>query len=221
MFDHTVSILIPTFNRRNFSPLVVHNINCQTYEGIKEIIVADDGEEPLDMSGCKYPVRYFKMNRCNLGSKRNFLKNCVKSGYCCFMDTDDFYNPDHIKNALWNMASTGKRLAGSSDMLIYSQLKGCFIQRCLFLDMLNEATLVFHHTYPGVFDCKMSSEGVSFIAPYLGDVAELKIEDVMVCVAHDKNSVPKNRWLDDNYKTSFSILDPYRQHLEILSKCNI
>ena len=30
---------------------------------IKEILIADDGNEPLDMTGCKYPVKYFKMNR--------------------------------------------------------------------------------------------------------------------------------------------------------------
>ena len=48
-----VTILIPTFNRAKFSKLIVHNINCQTYPCIEKIIVADDGDELLDLSGCR------------------------------------------------------------------------------------------------------------------------------------------------------------------------
>ena len=140
-------------------------INCQSYKSIKEVLIADDGDEPLDMTGCKYPVKYFKMNRIALGVKRNFLKNCVKSGYVACFDTDDFYHPNHIENAMTELAMAGKSVAGSAD--------------------------------------------------------ELKIDDVMVCVAHKTNTVTKDKWLDEKYVTSFEILNPYRHHLEILSHVNI
>ena len=55
-----VTILIPTFNRAKFSKLIVHNINCQTYPCIEKIIVADDGDEHLDLSGCKYDIEYIE-----------------------------------------------------------------------------------------------------------------------------------------------------------------
>lgn len=218
--DYQVTIVVPTYNRKAFSKLLVHNINCQTYRSIKEVMVADDGEEMLDMAGCKYPIKYFKMNRISLGVKRNFLKDCVKSGYIACFDTDDFYHPTHIENAMVELAMSNKSVAGSSDMLIYSREKGCFRQSCLWIDFLNEATLVFKSCYKGQF-LGNSSEGVAFLKDFLGEIVELKIDDVMVCVAHQTNTVAKAKWLEDKYMTSFEILNPYRQHLEILSHLNI
>jgi glycosyltransferase involved in cell wall biosynthesis len=215
--DYQVTIIVPTYNRNAFSKLLVHNINCQTYKAIKEVIVADDGEEALDMTGCKYPVKYFKMNRISLGVKRNFLKDCVKSGYVACFDTDDFYHPNHIENAMTQLAMSGKSVAGSADMLIYNREKGCFRQCCMWIDFLNEATLVFKSSYKSRFGSSGSSEGVAFLKEYTGEIIELKIDDVMVCVAHTTNTVAKEKWLDEKYATSFQILDPYRDHLELLS----
>ena len=215
--DYQVTIIVPTYNRNAFSKLLVHNINCQTYKAIKEVIVADDGEEALDMTGCKYPVKYFKMNRISLGVKRNFLKDCVKSGYVACFDTDDFYHPNHIENAMTQLAMSGKSVAGSADMLIYNREKGCFRQCCMWIDFLNEATLVFKSSFKSRFSSGGSSEGVAFLKEYTGEIIELKIDDVMVCVAHTNNTVAKEKWLDEKYATSFQILDPYRDHLELLS----
>jgi len=219
--DYQVTIIVPTYNRNAFSKLLVHNINCQTYKAIKEVIVADDGDEALDMTGCKYPVKYFKMNRISLGVKRNFLKDCVKSGYVACFDTDDFYHPNHIENAMTQLAMSGKSVAGSADMLIYNREKGCFRQCCMWIDYLNEATLVFKSSYKSRFGSSGSSEGVAFLKEYTGEIIELKIDDVMICVAHTTNTVAKEKWLDEKYATSFKILDPYRLHLELLSPVNI
>jgi glycosyltransferase involved in cell wall biosynthesis len=215
--DYQVTIIVPTYNRNAFSKLLVHNINCQTYKAIKEVIVADDGDEALDMTGCKYPVKYFKMNRISLGVKRNFLKDCVKSGYVACFDTDDFYHPNHIENAMVELAMSGKSVAGSADMLIYNREKGCFRQCCMWIDFLNEATLVFKSSFKSRFSSGGSSEGVAFLKEYTGEIIELKIDDVMICVAHTTNTVAKEKWLDEKYATSFQILDPYRLHLELLS----
>jgi len=216
--DYQVTIIVPTYNRNAFSKLLVHNINCQTYKAIKEVIVADDGQEALDMTGCKYPVKYFKMNRISLGVKRNFLKDCVKSGYVACFDTDDFYHPNHIENAMTQLAMSGKSVAGSADMLIYNREKGCFRQCCMWIDFLNEATLVFKSSYKSRFSSGGSSEGVAFLKEYTGDIIELNIDNVMICVAHTTNTVAKEKWLDEKYATSFQILDPYRDHLELLSQ---
>lgn len=216
--DYQVTLVVPTYNRNAFSKLLVHNINCQTYKAIKEVIVADDGDEPLDLTGCKYPVKYFKMNRVSLGVKRNFLKDCVKSGYVACFDTDDFYHPNHIENAMTELAMSGKSVAGSADMLIYNREKGCFRQCCMWIDFLNEATLVFKSSYKSRFSSGSSSEGVAFLKEYTGEIFELKIDDVMICVAHTTNTVAKEKWLDEKYATSFQILDPYRDHLELLSR---
>jgi len=221
--DYRVTIIVPTFNRKDFSRLLIHNINSQTYNSIKQVIVADDGDEDnrLDMTGCKYPVKYFKTNRIPIGVKRTFLKNCVVSGYIACFDTDDFYHPNHILNSMRELAVSGKAVAGSADMLIYNKAKGCFRQRCMYLDLLNEATLVFKASYQGQFGIGSSGEGIAFLKDKVGEIVELKIDDVMICVAHSTNTVKKDAWLNERYLQSFKILDPYRSHLEILSALNI
>jgi GT2 family glycosyltransferase len=91
--DYQVTIIVPTYNRKAFSQLLVHNINCQSYKSIKEVLVADDGDEPLDMTGCKYPVKYFKMNRISLGVKRNFLKELREVRICRMFRYGRFLSP--------------------------------------------------------------------------------------------------------------------------------
>ncbi len=41
----SVSIIVPTFNRRRFETLLEHNINSQTYYNIREIIILDDSDK--------------------------------------------------------------------------------------------------------------------------------------------------------------------------------
>ena len=45
----SVSILIPTYNRSKFSSLISFNIQSQSYPLIKEIIIADDGQNKLTL----------------------------------------------------------------------------------------------------------------------------------------------------------------------------
>ena len=45
-FDYSVSIIIPTYNRKKFEKLIEYNINSQDYSNIKEIIILDDSDIP-------------------------------------------------------------------------------------------------------------------------------------------------------------------------------
>jgi len=86
----------------------------------------------------------------------------------------------------------------------------------MYLDFLNEATLVFKTSYKGMFNAGNSSEGVGFLKGNIGDIVESDISNVMICIVHDTNTVPKKQWCVDDYACSFNILDPYREHLKIL-----
>ena len=82
-----------------------------------------------------------------------------------------------------------KEVSGSSDMLILHDEK-TYKQRCIYLDLLNEATLVFTKEYALThkFSNAMSSEGKGFLTGSLDDIYETPIEDIMVCIAHDKRT---------------------------------
>ncbi len=206
-----VTILIPTFNRSKFSKLIVHNINCQTYPCIEKIIVADDGEEHLDLSGCKYNIEYINTSRVTIGQKRNFLKSRAQTEFCAFMDTDDFYHPDYISNSVYTLLTSGKEVTGSADMIMYDRRR-VYRQSCCFLDMLNEATIVFRISYDGLFNVTSRGEWKQFLYK-LGAIIEGDIEKIMICVCHNANTVEKKSWLIDKYVTSYKLLDPYVEHM--------
>ena len=208
---YSATILIPTFNRARFSKLIIHNINCQTYPCIEKVIVADDGDEPLDLTGCKYQVEYIKIKRVSIGQKRNFLKSRATTEFCCFMDTDDFYHEDYISNSIFSLLKTGKDVTGSADMIMFDGRR-VYRQSCCFLNMLNEATLVFRTSYNGMFDASSKGEGRHFLNK-LGSIVEGDIEKIMICVCHNSNTVEKSSWLIDKYLTTYKLLDPYKEHM--------
>ena len=214
----SVSICIPTYNRKKFEKLIEHNINIQTYYNIQEVIILDDGEdEPLCIK-TKYPIKYFRVPRCSIGDKRNALVSLSQCDYVAFMDTDDMYDKDYIGYSIFEMETNDKSIAGSADMNVYH--KGDFYkQRCLFLTMLNEATLVFKKSIWSPFNSTNSNEGIPFLEKHLGDIIETNIDRLMCCIAHDHNTIPKKQWLVDQYKTP--PLSQYSKHIELLSSLNV
>ena len=217
-----VSILIPTFNRHRFSELITHNILAQTYPFIKEVIIADDGynDERLNIK-VPYSVMYYKVPRMNIGEKRNFLMSKATGDYLAHMDTDDMYSRDYLSSSIYNLIKTGKGLSGSSDMLMMdTATSNTYKQRCINIDMLNEATMCYTKSYAEKhkFSNKMSSEGISFCE--IKEIVETPIEEIMVCLAHTENTVCKKQWVDDAYKLPID-MTWYKRHLEILSQSNI
>ena len=214
----SVSILIPTYNRKRFEKLIEHNINIQRYYNIKEIIILDDGDdEPLCIK-TKYPIRYYRCNRCSIGDKRNALVQLATGKYLANIDTDDMYDKDYISHSIFEMETNDKAISGSADMNVYCD--GTFYkQRCMFLHMLNEATLVFRRDLHYKFASTNSNEAVPFLQQHLGNIVETNIDRVMCCISHDSNTIPKSQWIKEQFKTE--ALTQYEKHIEIYSKCNV
>ena len=214
----SVTICIPTYNRKKFEKLIEHNINTQTYFNIREIIILDDSDidDPLCIR-TKYPIRYYRVPRCSIGNKRNALVQLTNTDYVAFMDTDDFYS-DYIGYSIFEMETNDKSIAGSADMNVYCD-DTFYKQRCMFLHMLNEATLVFKKSLNPQFSSSNSNEAVPFLQKHLGDIIETNIDRVMCCIAHDHNTIPKKQWCDDKFKTNH--LSQYNTHLQIISSINV
>lgn len=211
----SVSILIPTYNRKKFEKLIEHNINAQKYPFITEVIIGDDGEEPLELN-IKYPIRYIKMPRISIGEKRNRLVEESKTEYNAFFDTDDLYHPDYINISIYNLLRSGKRISGSANMLIINKKHDVFVQVCCQLTKLNEATLVFRGKLK--FDDTSTGEGKDSLP--VEDIIETSIGDIMLCVAHEDNTIDKSVWLQARalVKQDTKV---YEEHLKILSSITI
>lgn len=213
----SVTICIPTYNRKVFEKLIEHNINIQTYFNIKEIIIVDDGDdEPLCIKTL-YPIRYIRVQRCTIGDKRNLMCQLTTTDYIAFMDTDDFYDPDYISYSIFEMETNNKSIAGSADMNMFS---GDFYkQHCIFLHMLNEATMVFKKSVWTPFNSTNSNEAIPFLINKINDIIETNIDRVMCCVSHKENTICKKIWIKEEYKCR--PLTQYTTHQKILSQLNV
>jgi glycosyltransferase involved in cell wall biosynthesis len=199
----SVSIVIPYYNRKKFEKLIEYNICCQTYPNIKEVIIADDSDQPnqeLCLS-IPYNIAYHKVKRMTIGEKRNYLKEVATGEIIAHMDSDDCYNPDYIQNCVDTMIKEDCDITGSSDMLFINPItKWSGRQSCLWNSSLNEATMVYTKEYAKTrsYAKRSHSENESFTADHWL-IHQTPIDDIMVCVNHH-NTIDKTQWEKDQYK---------------------
>jgi len=192
------SIIIPTYNRKKFSRLISQNIRIQTYPNILEVIVADDGDESQRLElDVPYPVQYVRCERMSIGKKRNLLASIAKGHFIAHMDTDDVYLSSYITSSI-NLLKN-KEVTGTSDMFFLFKDGYTGAMRNLLLSMANEATLVYTKRFweRGNFGTEMSSEGIPFLKGRHWEINHSNIQEVMVCLCHEENTVDKEVWRKD------------------------
>lgn len=215
----SVTIVIPTFNRKRFEPLIEYNINIQDYYDIKEVLVLDDSDEDRPLSlAIPYPVRYYRIPRCSIGQKRNLGVSLCNTDYIAHMDTDDFYTKSYISHSIFSMIENDKTIAGSADMNMFCN-DTFYKQRCVNIHMLNEATMVYKKSAATPFNNTNSNEAIPFLINNIKNIIETDIDLIMCCVAHEKNTIDKSMWINKDFVTAD--LHQYKKHIELLSTLNI
>lgn len=242
-----VSILMPTYNRRHFLPLIMTNLYCQTYPKNKlEVVIVDDGKEQLfnDNDEVKIvsqkigiPIKYVRntMKHYSIGEKRNM---CVKNANyktLINMDDDDIYFPDYIKYSVGMLKENKCGLVGSPEMLfLYPHHKWKITGiKCQAKRQIHEATMCFtkrHWGSMGGFNKKGNGEGSKLVDWNDKQCVMTEVSYCMVCIAHKNNSVDKEMFKDKNFveggmELSYEILNVVSQcigvPLDYDSKCNI
>lgn len=102
-----VSIVIPTYNRERFISEAIESVLRQEFDREIEIIVTDDGSSDETLNIAKSFGNQVKVI--------NKPKDCTTQGpsgtrnrgiaaatmpYLCFLDSDDFYLPEHLKKMI-------------------------------------------------------------------------------------------------------------------------
>ena len=117
-----VSLCTPTYNRRPFIPILLQCILSQTYpQEQMEWVILDDGEDKIKdlVEGYDF-IKYYPIEKMNLGEKRNLLHKYTKGDVLIYMDDDDYYPPQRVEHSV-NMLRVNPTFlcAGSSIMYIY------------------------------------------------------------------------------------------------------
>jgi len=95
----TVSLCIPTYNRKDYLKQTLDSVFAQTYKDF-EVFIVDDGstdgtEEMIRNSG--YNVRYYWQKNNGDAAARNKLIELANGKYIAFLDSDDLYFPDSLQ----------------------------------------------------------------------------------------------------------------------------
>lgn len=95
------SIIIPTYNRANLLPKAIESVIAQRYDGW-ELIIVDDGSTDDTAVVCQnfqsdVRIKYiFQQNKELNGARNTGVQNAVGT-FCCFLDDDDYYLPNHLE----------------------------------------------------------------------------------------------------------------------------
>ena len=94
-----VSVIIPTYNRKNLLKRALNSVSSQTYVP-HEIIVVDDGSSDgtKDWVLETFPyVRYIYQDNSGVSSARNAGIEEAKGSWIAFLDSDDEWMPDKLE----------------------------------------------------------------------------------------------------------------------------
>jgi glycosyltransferase involved in cell wall biosynthesis len=212
------SIVIPTYNRKKFEKLMEFNIKSQTYKNIIEVVIGDDGldSQRLELN-IPYPIVYLRCPRMSIGEKRNLLAKTAKGDYIAHMDSDDLYFPQYIESSIQLMKDKNKNATGTSDMFFMFKDGHGGSMRNALLSMANEATLVYKKSFweQGPFSTAQTNEGIPFLLGRHWETGHSTIQNVMICLCHEENTVDKNVWRKPN-QVVLPDYKPYYPYLKAL-----
>lgn len=155
-----VSVIIATYRRDTELLLALESLASQTYANVESVIVDDNGNEQWNakvlaiVSSLKnrYPQMSVTLitNSINLGSAkaRNVGIDNAKGEYITFLDDDDIYLPDKVKNQVEFMVR-GNYDYSITDLTLYNENKKKIDRRTrsYIRDTSAVALKVYHFKY--------------------------------------------------------------------------
>jgi glycosyltransferase involved in cell wall biosynthesis len=95
----TVSVVLPTYNRADMVTRAVESVLAQTFPGIELIIIVDGSTDDTIPRLRPYHdrARVIYQENAGLGAARNAGIALARGRYIAFLDDDDFWHPDKIR----------------------------------------------------------------------------------------------------------------------------
>jgi glycosyltransferase involved in cell wall biosynthesis len=202
-----VSVLTPTYNRRQFIPAAIACFKAQTYpQDRMEWIVLDDGTDKVGdlfaASGLKN-VRYVALpdgEKLPIGAKRNRINELAKGDICVCWDDDDYYVPDRVRLAV--MRLQGQKIApvaGSTELYLYFPDRDEIWSAGPYnSNHATNGTMAYWRSYFKTHrydEDAGKAEERKFMDDWKTPVVQLRPEQVMLVINHGVNTVDKRRMI--------------------------
>lgn len=207
-----VSVICPTFNRRKFLPNLIKQFLYQTYpqEFMELIIVDDSPESNIDLIPQQSNIKYYHINeKLVLGKKRNYLNSLSTGDIIVCFDDDDFYSPERVRHAVTKLSGSKCLIAGSTIIHVYYKS----INKILEFGPVGKyhgtnGTLAYKKEYlenHSYLDDKEKAEETYFTNNFSEPMVQLNPQNVMICLAHDSNTVDKYQFIERGQVTSYKL----------------
>ena len=215
LFDDTnidslpfVSIITPTYNRRNFYKLTIGNFMNINYPKDKlEWIVVDDGSDKVKDIFENTPelkddprIKYFELDEKKpIGFKRNYCIEKASYKYIACFDDDDYYPPNSLKLRMLELMKSKKDCVtcsaiGCFDINKYVSMINVPPHRLPFSERISEASLFFKKSFWEVQkfkDDSLYSEAKEFLKGRENQTEEISWEGILVALLHNRNTSDK------------------------------
>lgn len=199
-----VSVVCPTYNRREFLPYLLYIWQYQDYPADKrELIILDDS--PVSnadliemMTDPSQPnVRYVHSEaRLVLGQKRNMLNAMAQGEYILCFDDDDYYPPDKISWQVAQMQASNALFSGSDQIYIwYSHLDKIYITHPFGPRHALNGTFGYHRNLlkkNRYDDDATKAEETGFLKGFTTPVHQIDPKRAILCISHSSNTYDKD-----------------------------
>lgn len=185
-----VSVIIVTCNRLSLLSRAINSIDSQGYENIEIVIVDNASDEPLKLSqlGAKCRIRILaNVIRKSAAVNRNIGCAASCGDIVCFLDDDDYYFPEKIKEVVVALSSESKpdfaygrcdQIDGEGNVIVTSfgpcEIGSLLLYRYIHLNSLAVRKSVFNSLH---FNERMETyEDVEFVGRLVRDFKGVAID---------------------------------------------
>jgi glycosyltransferase involved in cell wall biosynthesis len=198
-----VSVVTPTYNRRQFIPILIEIYKNQTYPKEKmEWIIIDDGRDKvedlfIEASKTIPNIRYiYKDEKLRMGEKRNALNDEARGEIIIAMDDDDYYPPKRVETVVKAFKNNPKiDVVGSSAMyMYYNDTKLIYKLGPFGKNHSTNATMAWRKKYSNTHrynDFVTQAEEAIFLDNYKVPILQLDPLQTILVICHSDNTVDK------------------------------
>jgi len=164
-----ISVVIPTYNRRDLLKRALLSVFAQSLLPAEVIVIDDGSTDGTDLMIARdFPlVRYYHQENAGVSSARNVGIDLAKGDWLAFLDADDEWLPDKLRQqSIVLAANPDSKICHTEEMWIrngirvnpakkYTKTCGWIFTDCLLLCAISPSTVMIHRCVfdaIGVFD---------------------------------------------------------------------